>query len=428
VLGSLVAAQRPALPLGWLMLLVGLSNALSIALESWARWSVVGGVVPGGEVAYWAASWVWVPGYLLPPTLLLLLFPEGRAPTPRWRPLVWISAAVVVAATAAWALTPYGAQDFALPAPFADLRTPVSASWADTLLVVTLPAFLACVVASVASLVVRWRRTTGPARDPLRWMLVAGLLLAVVLVVALLLESDGVSLAALAMVPVPVAVALGVLRRGLWQLDLLLHRALVYAAMTLAVVVVYAALLTAAGAVLGGVGDDLRLVALVVTAVGTAPLRDRLQLAVNRLLYGARDEPLAAIRGLSDRLDAASHPAEVLPAIAETVTRALRLPHARIDAPGGRSYSSGTPSGREEELPLVYQGRRIGTLTVAPRPGSGRCWSRWRGRRPWPRTRLPCRRTSSAPASTWSSRARRSASGCAATSTTTWDRRWPRRR
>lgn len=378
-LGGLVASRRPRLPLGWLMLAAGLSSAASSASDALAWWAQDRGHDLLAEVAYWVSGWSWAPGYLLPVTLVLLLFPNGRPPSPRWRPVVALSWVVVVMATAGWALTPYDQQDFAPPSAFSGADPVLAVAGAGLLLTAGLPLFLICAGAGVASVVVRWRRAEPRSheRDQLSWLVLAAVMLAGLLALALVTPGTGPSgLIAAASLAVPVALTVAVLRCGLWQLDVVLDRSLVYGGLTLAVALVYAALVWMAGAVTGAAGPDLRIAAVVVAAVATAPLRDRLQLGVNRLLYGDRDDPEAAMARLADRLDAATHPADVLPAVAQGVVRTLRIPWAEVETTRGARGAAGTPTGLSVDLPLHYQGREVGLMRVSPRAGESGLGSR----------------------------------------------------
>ena len=368
-LGGIVALRRPDLSLGWLMLVVGLSNAVATAADVWATAALVSepGSLPGGTWAYWISGWSWAPGYLLVPTLLLLLFPTGRVPSPRWRPAAWLSGVTVVVATAGWALTPYDAQDFPPDPAYGAITSPVEVPGAEVLLAASLPAFLLSALVCLASLVVRWRRARGAERAQLVWVLVAAATVLVLLGVGLSLPTYVPGLVAAAMLPLPAAMAVAVLRRGLWQLDLLLSRTLVYAGLTMAILAGYAALVAAAGVALGDLDEGQRLVALVAAAVAAQPLHGRLQRGVNRMMFADRDEPWAAVDRLAETLEAATH--DVLPTVVETVTRALRLPWAAIDAPGRARVQHGSPGGRQIAVPLVHQGREVGTLRVSPRAG-----------------------------------------------------------
>ena len=112
----------------------------------------------------------------------------------------------------------------------------------------------------------------------------------------------------------------------------MLNRTLVYGALSACVIGVYAGLVLGVGAIASGQGTVVAAAAAAVCALAAAPLRSRLQRGVNRLLYGARDEPVAAVTDLGRRLEATLEPADaVLPTLVESVARALRLPYAAVE-------------------------------------------------------------------------------------------------
>ena len=115
----------------------------------------------------------------------------------------------------------------------------------------------------------------------------------------------------------------------------------------------------------------ISLLATGIVAVLFAPLRDRLQRAANRLMYGERDEPYAVLSRLGQRLEATLDPRAVLPAVVETVVGALKVPHAEISLKRHDDFEPaarhGTPSGEPLVLPLTYQNETVGRLTVSPR-------------------------------------------------------------
>src|SRR5205823_2064297 len=133
----------------------------------------------------------------------------------------------------------------------------------------------------------------------------------------------------------PVRAAIAILRYRLWDIDLLINRTLVYAALTATVIVIYAFVFCYFGVVLESRGDVASLVAAGIVAVLFQPLRLRLQRGVNHLLYGQRDEPYTVLARLGQRLEASLAPHAVLPAIVQTVRDALKLP-VRGDCPPAR--------------------------------------------------------------------------------------------
>jgi signal transduction histidine kinase len=174
---------------------------------------------------------------------------------------------------------------------------------------------------------------------------------------------------------IPISIAIAILRSHLFDVDLLINRALVYGALTACVAGVYILIVGSLGALFQARGNLLiALLATGVVAVLFNPLRERLQRGVNHLLYGQRDEPYAVISRLSQRLEATLAPEAVLPAIAETVAQALKLPYAAIALQeAGRldlAASYGLLAGEPLKLPLVYQAETTGELILGPRsPG-----------------------------------------------------------
>jgi signal transduction histidine kinase len=177
---------------------------------------------------------------------------------------------------------------------------------------------------------------------------------------------------------IPLTIGIAVLRYRLWDIDVLINRALVYGALTASVVGLYVLLVGGLGALLQARGNlPISLVATGLVAVLFAPMRDRLQRGVNRLMYGERDDPYGVLSRLGERLEATLEPESVLPAVAETVAQALKLPYAAItlkeDGEGREGFvvaaAYGSPVSAPIRLPLVYQHETVGQLVLAPRVG-----------------------------------------------------------
>ena len=174
---------------------------------------------------------------------------------------------------------------------------------------------------------------------------------------------------------VPFFIGFAILRSRLWEIDILINRALVYGVLTICVVGVYVLVVGGLGALIGASGNLLiSLVATGLVAVLFQPLRALLQRGANRLLFGQRDEPYAVITRLSQRLEAQLSPEAVLSTIVETVAQALKLPYVAIllkqEGTFRLAASAGAPVGEPLALPLVYQREMIGQLRLAARtPG-----------------------------------------------------------
>ena len=174
---------------------------------------------------------------------------------------------------------------------------------------------------------------------------------------------------------VPLSIGVAILRHRLFDIDLLLNRALVYGGLTAGIVIVYALVVGSLGLLFRAADNlGLALVATGAAAVLFQPLRDRLQRGVNRLLYGQRDEPYAVLSRLGQRLETSIAPEAVLPTIVDTVRQALNLPYAAITLPrDGASVPvavSGAPVADPVRLPLVWRGESVGELVLGRRsPG-----------------------------------------------------------
>jgi hypothetical protein len=224
-------------------------------------------------------------------------------------------------------------------------------------------------VVALASLVVRWHRSTDVVLQQLRWIAfgaAAGVLLFGLGFVV------GPVATALGLVPLPAACLVAVLRHGLWDLDVVLSRSLVYLTLTAVVVAVYVTVVALLGTALGG-PTGAPIVATALVAVGVLPLHQRLQALVNRLVHGDRDEPFAVLSRLGARLEAAQDDTtvseQVLPDVVAAVARSLRVPYAALVLADGSAVEAGRSGGAVEQLPLTYAGQQVGRLLVTPRPG-----------------------------------------------------------
>jgi signal transduction histidine kinase len=380
--GVVIVARRPENLVGWVLLFGGLCNSLNAFSSQYPEYAMLTepGRWPSGSLFAWLSTWIFAPGLAASFPLTLLLFPTGRPPSPRWQPLLWLilaglALAILPMAVAAWPLRG--------PALVSDnlwiagvIGGPVVALQRAGVALLG-----ACTLASVVAVGLRFRRSAGVEREQLKWLLYAGAVTFVVLVTAspgAPFELPGPAsevlaiLALLCLPSVPVAVGIAVLRYRLYDIDLVINRTLVYGSLTASVVGIYVLVVGYLGALFSTGGNVvISLVATGVVAVLFQPLRERLQRAVNRLMYGERDEPYAVLSRLGQRLEAALDPRAVLPTIAQTVAQALKVPHAAIELrrEGGFEMAAeyGAPSGEPLVLPLTYQNEAIGRLVLSPR-------------------------------------------------------------
>ena len=221
---------------------------------------------------------------------------------------------------------------------------------------------------------VRFRRSVGVERQQLKWFVFAVVVLVLVAVNAFTPAPAPEWVLDVALQGVAVAAGIAILRYRLYDIDLVINRSVVYVVLTALVVATYVAVVALLGRLFEPNGLPVALVATGVVAVVFQPLRERLQRAVNRLMYGQRDDPYTALSLLGRRLEAAIPAGQVLPQVTETVAQALRVPYAAIELRHGDTFEAAASHGRPGpialQLPLVYQGDTIGRLVVAPRaPG-----------------------------------------------------------
>jgi signal transduction histidine kinase len=182
----------------------------------------------------------------------------------------------------------------------------------------------------------------------------------------------------------PISLAVAILRYRLWQVDVWINRTVVYGGLTTVILSLYGLTVGLMSSVFQS-GNSLVLSALAtgLVAILFNPVRHRLQTAVNRLIYGDRDDPITVLTALGRRLEVTAVPAETLPALVETIAQTLKLPYVAI-VEAGEQGSGGAgeiitayPSPLASHpspfaFPLVYQSETIGQLLVAPRaPGDG---------------------------------------------------------
>jgi two-component system NarL family sensor kinase len=359
-LGALIVPRRPGNLVGWLFQVTGAVAAVAFAAAGWSR-------VP---VLAWFGQWTpWLAYGMFP--LPLLLFPDGRLPSRRWRAVVVAGVAGVVVPAAALAVA-------ALDQPTSLLTEVGTALSPRTRVALGIAAIgvgltAAALVAALAALVLRWRTGSGERREQLKWLLVG----AVVSVVALALETAATPGAwVVAAVAVPVASTVAILRHHLWDVDLFLRRSVVYAVLTAFVVVAYALLVNLLGAIFADWrGYSRSVVATAAVAAAFHPIQIRVQRLVDRLLFGDRADPYAAVtrvsRSLEDSAARSTEPAALLRGIAGAVAEALQLPYValQVDGPTGLALTAehGRRLSRVVPIPMTYQGHPVGRLLISPR-------------------------------------------------------------
>lgn len=379
--GAMVATRRPANACGWLLLGVAVVLSGGAANQSYAQAAAAGeGPWPLAQAAAWVASWSSIPGFA-GLGFLVLLYPSGRLPSPRWRVVAWAGVVGAAGLVVSNALRPGP-----LPATTA-IDNPLGVAAAGGALKLLETAGSAVLIgfalASLAALALRFRGSTGATREQVKWLLYAAGMAAVTLLFAGVapggvLNELSFYLVVAGLLAIPVAVAVAILGHDLLDIDAVINRTAVYGVLTLGVGAVYVLVAAAFGTVIGErlpVGVSLVATAVVaVVAVVLVPLRGRLQQVADRAMYGERHDPYRALTGLARELAEARPAGEVLDGVAETVARALRLAHARLDVRRGEAFEEiarhgEAGAGDGHSLDLIHRGELVGRLVLATPPG-----------------------------------------------------------
>jgi hypothetical protein len=330
--GALIVARQPSQPIGWILCAFGGFSGLTTFASEYAIYGLIThpGAAPGAAALAWLTSWE-VAVYLGLLAVLLLLFPTGRPPSPRWRWWLWLAGIgnLLFILSALWVWPLRGVELLRLNAP-----DPAGAP-GTTLYTVGAYAGLVAVLAAAASVVVRFRRARGVERQQIKWLLYA------VLTVILGFPLLGVALHALGwtseeaadastavlIIPIPVALGLAILKYRLYDIDRLINRTLVYGLLTALLGLIYAGAVLILGQVFGGVTEDPPSWAVAGATLAVAalfqPARRRIQAVVdrrfNRRKYNAVKTVEAFSHRLRDEVDLDALSAELLGVVDQTM-------------------------------------------------------------------------------------------------------------
>ncbi|HEV2824764.1 MAG TPA: hypothetical protein VG035_06110, partial [Actinomycetota bacterium] len=300
--GAFLAGRRPANPVGWLLLGWGMVMAFGSFTTCYVDKGLVRdpGSLPGPSWVGWAEGVVWHPAFALL-AFLLLLFPHGRLPSPRWRPFAWFTVTVYLTLSLAAALAP-GAVELYYPEATPPVNLPV-AGLADGVFEVLLPGQLLLLAAALVSVVLRLRRARGEERQQVKWFVYTVVTVTAAFVAGIVVFGAGVLFPLFGLIPVSVAVA--VFKYRLYDIDRLINRTLVYTLLTALLVGVYAGLVFLLGRLLDpATGDSALAVAASTLAVAALfqPARRRLQGLVDRRFNRGRYDAAQTVERFSGRL------------------------------------------------------------------------------------------------------------------------------
>jgi signal transduction histidine kinase len=353
-IGALTWSRQPRNPIGLILSWIGFASAAGSVAGAYAKWGIdVHAGIPLATAAAWVGRTM-LPAFLVALPLIFLLFPTGTVPSPRWRPVLWVLIGAIVVNVLLTAVTPGSLSSgfielhHAIPNP---LGLPMS--WRSAVVGVTGAAgvvALLCTVLALISLFLRYRRAVGEERQQIRWLafvaalaLVIGLALVLINIVRAVMgvhvtDDDPVgntvfiALVFLAVLGVPAACGIAILRYHLWDLDIVVRKAALY--------LILAGLLLAAGLFVAIVANALisilapkqvsDLVAGVVLGLLFWPLRRLATRIADRVVYGGRASPYEVLTAFAENAGETYGTEEVLPRMAQVLAQAVGARTARV--------------------------------------------------------------------------------------------------
>ena len=314
VVGAIIVSRRPEHSVGWMFCAVGILGALQAMSGEYATFVTLTRSDPLSMTAYaaWLENWAWIPPSFLVLAGLPLLFPHGRLPSRRWRPVIWLTVAAMVALVLNKAF---------MPGPFENypsLRNPFGAEGAEGLL---RPLFhwgnlllLVVTLAAVAAVIVRLRYARGSERQQLKWFVYAVVAMVAIftmsVIAAELLRKEPVDIAYVpmlaSMAALPVATGIAILKYRLYDIDVLVNRTLVYGSLTATLALVYfGSVVLLQGALRALTGEESQLAVVASTLAIAAlfnPLRRRIQAFIDQRFYRKKYDAAKTLEAFNARL------------------------------------------------------------------------------------------------------------------------------
>ncbi|HSL10747.1 MAG TPA: histidine kinase [Actinomycetota bacterium] len=383
LVGFVVISRRPRATLGWLMVGVGLAFAWPFTPYGVYAMQPGREHLPYAEVALALGGPDWLPfigisGYLL------LLFPDGHLPSPRWR---WFAWGCGIALASLVPLIWVAPGDFA-DAGFPEVQNPLAfeaLTPLEPVFIVLLFAVPALIAGGAIALIVRLRRTRDDVvRHQIRWLTYVAALIAVIFALAFVptLNEDATwtgwvqNLSALSFMLIPVAIGIAVLRYRLYDIDVVIRKTVVAAVLAAFVVLVYVGIVVGIGTVVGRRDESssfLTIAAAGVVALVFQPLRTRARRLADRIVYGRRATPYQVLGTFGDQLAGTYSSDDVVPRIARVLAEGVGAERARVWLRVGddlrvvgRWPADATDDGSDDLTTEVrHQGEDLGALSVS---------------------------------------------------------------
>jgi signal transduction histidine kinase len=381
--GVVLASRRPENSIGWVLLAIGV---IAMApMSSYAEYAFTSGA-PGGAASLALDSWTWVPLIGLSGIFLLLLFPDGHLPSPRWRWFAWaVGVGMVVGSLGILFLSP-NLENAGYPEVLNPLLIP-ALERAMSLIVLALATIPLGVLGAAVSLVLRYRRGDTVRRHQIRWLASAAVVVAVFYAVTMaatastagwaqtpgwmgLLQAIAVPLFGL----LPISIGIAILKYRLFDIDIVIRKAVIATTIAAFFVAIYALIVGGVGALADNRSTLLSFVAAVVAAALFQPVLDRARRFADRVAYGKRATPYEVLTAFGDRLSDTYASDDVLPRTARILGEGVGADRAHVwlaTEAGLHPVAEWTRDGVEGGAPdgfraeVRHQGEVLGALSVA---------------------------------------------------------------
>jgi hypothetical protein len=308
VVGAIIASRHPRNTIGWLFCSVGVTIGLNSFAGDYAEfWLASGfGTSSLGETAAWFSSWLWILLVYVPTGFLLLLFPDGRLPSPRWRPVAWGVALGTAGGVVGYALRAGPLVDFPHIANPYGVDSPVVGMLGVAGSIVA----AGSMVASAVSLIVRLRRAGSVERQQIKWLAYGGAVMVATLgaggLITLWSVPVSIVVMSVSLLGLPVFTGIAIVRHRLYDIDLIINRTLVYGALTAMLVLVYlggVVFLQYVFRTLTGGESQLAIVASTLTIAALFnPLRRRIQTFIDHRFYRSKYDARKTLEAFSTKL------------------------------------------------------------------------------------------------------------------------------
>jgi hypothetical protein len=302
--GAVIASRRRENAVGWLFCGIGLLHGITVFTGEYAKYALLTqpDTLPAGVAAAWLGTWVWMPGVVLNVTFLLLIFPHGRLPSRRWRPVAWLAAAAATLGSLSLAVLPWDLLNVGVPADNPFVIEGIRAL-AREIFIFVLVLGAVSVLLSVFSLVVRFHRARGLERQQLKWFVYAGGLYVLTIFVPISVIEN---LQILTATFLPIAVGTAILRHRLYDIDRIINRTLVYGALTASLAAVYVGSVVSLQSIFRALTGQESQLAVVASTLAIAalfyPLRRRIQDFIDRRFYRRKYDAKETLEAFSARL------------------------------------------------------------------------------------------------------------------------------